>query len=142
MHTQANGSGRQQRRLALWLGWLAVLGLAGSMWSAAAQDLPPEVLQAQTKRIQAIERVKPAVVAVFDRGRKGGGSGVLIDERGYALTNYHVVEPTGPFMQCGLPDGVLYDAVLVGIDKVGDVALIKLLPKQPGQKFPTAPLGR
>jgi len=141
MHTQANGSGRQQRRLALWLGWLAVLGLAGSMWSAAAQDLPPEVLEAQTKRIQAIERVKPAVVAVFDRGRKGGGSGVLIDERGYALTNYHVVEPTGPFMQCGLPDGVLYDAVLVGIDKVGDVALIKLLPKQPGQKFPTAPLG-
>src|SRR2546421_10316279 len=44
-------------------------------------------------------------------------------------------------MQCGLPDGILYDAVLVGIDKVGDVALIKLLPKKEGQKFPAAVLG-
>src|SRR2546421_8087215 len=44
-------------------------------------------------------------------------------------------------MQCGLPDGILYDAVLVGVDKVGDVALIKLLPKKEGQKFPIAKLG-
>src|SRR5438067_9499308 len=44
-------------------------------------------------------------------------------------------------MKCGLPDGVLYDGVLVGLDKVGDVALIKLLPKKPGQKFPFAVMG-
>jgi hypothetical protein len=44
-------------------------------------------------------------------------------------------------MKCGLPDGVLYDAVLVGHDKVGDVALVKLYPKKEGQKFPFAPLG-
>src|SRR6202011_5959024 len=68
----------------------------------------------------------------------GGGTGVLISEDGYALTNFHVVQPTGPTMQCGLPDGVLYDAVLAGLDKVGDVALIKLLPKKDGQKFPFA----
>ena len=30
-------------------------------------------------------------------------------------------------MKCGMADGKLYDAVLVGIDPVGDVALIKLL---------------
>src|SRR5204863_7212432 len=53
----------------------------------------------------------------------------------------HVVQPTGPTMQCGLPDGVLYDAVLVGLDKVGDVALIKLLPAKEGQKFPYAVFG-
>src|ERR1019366_1065701 len=35
----------------------------------------------------------------------------------------------------------LYDAVLVGLDKVGDVALIKLLPKKEGQKFPYSVLG-
>src|SRR5439155_19328527 len=55
----------------------------------------------------------------------------------------HVVAGTGPVMQCGLADGVLYDAVLVGIDKVGDVALIKLLPK-PGKEnvpFPHVALG-
>src|SRR5437660_391021 len=44
-------------------------------------------------------------------------------------------------MQCGMPDGVLYDSVLVGLDPVGDVALIKLLPKTPGKDFPAAPLG-
>ena len=47
------------------------------------------------------------------------GSGVVIDPEGYALTNFHVVQPTGPVLQCGLADGELYDAVLVGLDKVG-----------------------
>ncbi len=45
-------------------------------------------------------------------------------------------------MQCGLPDGVLYDAVLVGLDKVGDVALIKLLPKKEGKQVPLRRAGR
>src|SRR5262249_833921 len=71
----------------------------------------------------------------------GGGSGVLVSDDGYALTNFHVVQGAGPVMQCGLPDGVLYDAVLVGLDKVGDVALIKLLPKKEGAKFPAAGMG-
>ena len=89
----------------------------------------------------SLAKVKPAVVAVFAHDRKkGGGSGVLISDDGYALTNFHVVAPTGPTMQCGLPDGVLYDAVLVGLDKVGDVALIKLLPKKEGTPFPCAVL--
>jgi len=80
-------------------------------------------------------------VAIFANGGQGGGTGVLISEDGFAITNFHVVQPTGPTMQCGLPDGVLYDAVLVGLDKVGDVALIKLLPKKEGQKFPAAVMG-
>ena len=66
---------------------------------------------------------------------------MLINDEGYALTNFHVVQPTGPTMQCGLADGVLYDAVLVGWDKVGDVALIKLLPKKDGDKFPYSEMG-
>ena len=45
---------------------------------------------------------------------QGGGSGVLMTADGYAITNYHVVEPCGEFMHCSLPDGQLYDAVLVG----------------------------
>ena len=46
-----------------------------------------------------------------------------------------------PLLKCGLPDGKTYDAVLVGLDKVGDVALIKLYPKKDGDKFPFAPMG-
>jgi S1-C subfamily serine protease len=96
---------------------------------------------AESERIAVIAKVRPAVVAVFANGGQGGGSGVLIDAEGFALTNFHVVQGVGPVMQCGLADGVLYDAVLVGLDRVGDVALIKLLPKAPGKPFPFVPLG-
>ncbi len=119
---------------------LLLLGLAEG--SVTQQDGDDAILKAEAERVAVIEKVRPAVVAVFAHDRKkGGGSGVLISADGYALTNFHVVAPTGPTMQCGLPDGVLYDAVLVGLDKVGDVALIKLLPKKEGQQFPFAPLG-
>ncbi len=109
---------------------LAALLLSVSI--VAAQ--PPMVLKAEVDRVAAVAKVKPAVVAVFARGGQGGGTGVLINDEGFALTNFHVVQPTGPTMQCGLADGVLYDGVVVGIDKVGDVALIKLLPKKDGAK--------
>src|SRR5438477_6210109 len=102
---------------------------------------PAMVVKSEADRVAAIAKVKPSVVAIFARGGQGGGTGVLIGDDGYALTNFHVVQPTGPTMQCGLPDGVLYDGVLVGLDKVGDVALIKLLPKTEGQKFPSAVMG-
>jgi S1-C subfamily serine protease len=101
----------------------------------------PIVRQAEAQRIAVIKKVTPAVVAVCRRGGQGVGSGVLISPQGYALTNFHVVQPTGPILQAGLPDGRLYDAVVVGIDRVGDVALIKLLPKQEGQPFPYVTLG-
>src|SRR6266478_9484039 len=118
---------------------LILAGVAISLPSSA-QDVDPAVKAAEAKRIAAIEKARPSVVAIFGPGGQGGGSGVLIDKDGYALTNFHVVEGAGPVMQCGLPDGVLYDAALVGLDKVGDVALIKLLPQKKGQDFPFAVL--
>jgi S1-C subfamily serine protease len=108
---------------------------------AAPLEVEKSVLDAQTERIAAIKKVHPAVVAVCLMGGQGIGSGVLISPEGYALTNFHVVQPTGPFMQAGLADGVLYDAVVCGIDKVGDVALIRLLPKEKGKPFPFVQLG-
>ncbi len=124
------------------IAWAAPFVLAGAALAALpAADLDPRVADMEARRIAVIEKVKPSVVAVFGAGGGGGGSGVLISKDGYALTNFHVVQGAGPIMQCGLPDGVLYDAVLVGLDKVGDVALIKLLPKQDGQDFPFTPMG-
>lgn len=115
------------------LGFLPALLLV-----ARAHDIDPQVAQEEAKRVAAIAKARPSVVAIFAKGGQGGGSGVLVDAEGFALTNFHVVAGSGPVMQCGLPDGVLYDAVLVGLDKVGDVALIKLLPKKEGQPFPFA----
>ncbi len=97
-----------------------------------------EVLGTEQARIDVIERVVPACVAVFGPKGDGGGSGVVISPEGYALTNFHVVQPSGAYMRCGMPDGQLYDAVVVGIDPTGDVALIQLLGRD---DFPTAVLG-
>src|SRR6185437_7339258 len=106
--------------------------------SVRGDDLDKRLVEMEAKRVAVIEKVQPSVVAVLT----GGGSGVLISEDGYALTNFHVTSAArSPVMKCGLPDGILYDAVLVGLDKVGDVALIKLLPKKEGDKFPFAKMG-
>lgn len=96
------------------------------------------VLQSETDRVAVVEKVAPTVVAIFSPGGGGGGSGVLITGDGLALTNFHVVNGAGNFMKCGLNDGVLYDAVIVGIDPTGDVALIKLFGRD---DFPHAALG-
>ncbi|MDR0520835.1 MAG: trypsin-like peptidase domain-containing protein [Planctomycetaceae bacterium] len=87
-----------------------------------------------------INKAMQATVAVFPANpdaQAGGGSGVVISPDGYAVTNFHVVQPCGPAMKCGMADGKLYDTVLVGLDPVGDIALIKLLGRSdfPFAKF-------
>lgn len=100
-----------------------VLGISGLPVRA---DVEPAVLQAEAARVEVIRAASQCAVSIF-AGDAGGGSGVLVSPDGYALTNFHVVEPAGPAMRCGLNDGRLYDAVLVGLDPTGDVALIRLL---------------
>ena len=114
--------------------WGAVLALAAGELPAA--EIPPAVRAAERARIEAIARGSRAAVAIF-AGEAGGGSGVLVSADGYALTNFHVVQPAGVAMKCGLADGRLYDAVLVGLDPTGDVALIKLVGRD---DFPFAEL--
>lgn len=41
----------------------------------------------------------------------------------------------------GLPDGQLYEGVVLGIDPGSDLAVLRLLPKSPGQQWPWCPLG-
>jgi S1-C subfamily serine protease len=118
--------------------WATLVGAAVTAWAlgdplasrcpsvAGAADVEPPVLEAERRRIDTIRGACRAAVAIF-AGEAGGGSGVLISPDGYALTNFHVVQPAGMAMKCGLSDGRLYDAVLVGLDPTGDVALVKLV---------------
>lgn len=120
------------------LRFLILLTIGTVAAPAAIADAPLSVLDAEANRIAVIERLSQATVAVFDSKGQGGGSGVLISPDGYALTNFHVTAPCGAAMKCGLNNGQLYDAVLVGLDPPGDVALIQLLGRN---DFPVAPLG-
>ena len=53
------------------------------------------------------------------------GSGFIISEDGYIVTNYHVVEK-GSAVKVTTYDGRSYDAVLVGYDDSNDVAVLKI----------------
>ena len=108
--------------------------------AAAARAAPPpaEVLAAESQRIALMAKASSSVLAIFDPTGQGGGSGVVISADGYALSNFHVTHPCGNAMKCGMSDGRVYDAVIVGLDPTGDVALIKLLGRD---DFPHAELG-
>jgi serine protease Do len=111
--------------------WIAAVSIsvlsATSSWALDTITLDPRVEEAEKQRIAAVKRAMPSTVSIFVPGGGGGGSGVLISPDGFALTNFHVTSPAGTYMRCGLSDGRIYDAVIVGIDPVGDLALIKLL---------------
>lgn len=114
---------------------VAIAAAAGPR-SLAAAGVDPVVLAAEARRVETIRQATATAVAIF-AGAEGGGSGVLVSPDGYAVTNFHVVQPAGAAMTCGLADGRLYDAVLVGLDPTGDVAVVKLLGRN---DFPCAVL--
>lgn len=116
---------------------LATLFVAQSVSGQDVDGARERIRQAQSVRMDVIRKAVDATVMVFSPDGNGGGSGVLVSPDGYALTNFHVVKPCGNFMKCGLADGKYYDAVIVGLDPTGDVALIKLVGRT---DFPTAPL--
>ncbi|WP_261797818.1 S1C family serine protease [Holdemania massiliensis] len=55
----------------------------------------------------------------------GAGSGVIISEDGYLITNNHVIDGAST-IQVRTSDGTTYDAVLVGTDSKTDVAVLKI----------------
>jgi len=114
---------------------IAALALSTAAAARGAVTPDPAVAQAEDQRAAAIAKASAATIAVFDAAGAGGGSAVLISPDGFAVTNFHVTAPCGAAMKCGLNDGKLYDAVIVGIDPVGDVALIQLLGRD---DFPVA----
>jgi serine protease Do len=120
--------------------YLLIIAAACAAFGAepARPDVDKAVLKAEEERVAVIDRAQRSVLAIFSADGGGGGSGVVISADGYALTNFHVAKPCGNAMKCGLPDGKLYDAVIVGADPTGDIALIKLLGRD---DLPFAELG-
>jgi S1-C subfamily serine protease len=104
---------------------------------ALTADERSAIRAAEEARIAAIDSVYGSVVAIYGNDRGGGGSGVLYDPAGFALTNHHVVAGAGVDGWAGLADGKLYRWRLVGTDPGGDVAIIQLQGKE---AFPTASL--
>ena len=92
---------------------------------------------------EAFEKVKPAVVTISTKGIQtfngffsqevsGIGSGFIINEEGYILTNYHVIEGAKEVTVL-LSDGREVKAKVVNYDQAKDMAMIKL---EDGTKVP------
>lgn len=66
------------------------------------------------------------------------GSGVIVDKRGFILTNNHVVENATKIQVQLKDDPTRYTAKVVGIDEETDLAVIKI---EANKELPTAKLG-
>ena len=116
--------------------------------------LPAQATDArETPIVRAVKRAKQSVVnihsektardrdSVFDGGtaRKvnGMGTGIIVDERGYIVTNQHVIADVES-LRVTLLDGSTYNATIVSYDKRHDLAIIKIDARRP---LPVLPLG-
>ncbi|MGQ9678944.1 MAG: S1C family serine protease [bacterium] len=72
----------------------------------------------------------------FRQEIKSMGSGVIVDSRGYVVTNAHVVS-NATQISVTLPDNRRFDADLVAVDQDRDLALLKIS----GTNLPVATLG-
>src|SRR4051812_32911282 len=107
--------------------------------------------------VNAVEQVMPSVVNIATKGKhtvrdpfwgvpfveelKSQGSGVVIDENGYLLTNEHVIEGANQIQVRFGTTTNTYDAIVVRSDEKSDVALLKLQAK-PGEKFRAIKMAR
>jgi len=97
---------------------------------------PSNVVVNNTKSVNQITAVaakaSPSVVTidVSSKSAGGTGSGVILSDDGYVLTNTHVVTLDGAASDVKIEvksnDGKLYTATLVGTDPISDLAVIKL----------------
>lgn len=63
-----------------------------------------------------------------NQSSKSSGSGVIISEDGYVVTNHHVIEDA-KIIQISGPDSKKYTAKVIGKDKNTDLALVKIEAK-------------
>src|SRR5881397_702699 len=104
--------------------------------------LPEDVL------VNAVDKVSKSVVNIASVRMlqdqlfrvfpvEGVGSGVVIDEKGYILTNNHVIDDAER-LKVTLTDGRVMRGRVAGSDDVTDLAVIKVESEQP---LPAAELG-
>lgn len=81
------------------------------------------------------EAVSPSVVSIeiYKTGTSfaavGQGSGIVMSEDGYILTNAHVVDGASKGIKVVLSDKTEYEAKIIGMDTASDIAVIKIPAK-------------
>lgn len=137
----------------------AVIPAARTAPPAASEVVPAARTITPGKRrdevVDVYDRVKAAVVnihsertvpgaadgfntsAVRPQQVNGMGTGIVLDPRGYVLTNFHVIDDVSA-LRVRLHDGAGMPARVVATDKEADLAVIKIDPARP---LPVLPFG-
>ncbi|WP_126580500.1 S1C family serine protease [Tengunoibacter tsumagoiensis] len=130
------------RRKISWLGALLAALIALTLflfgWQFGAHNsngsnllpgIPSTTNGTDSARATVIAKVRPTVVQVNVTGSSGNsvGSGVIIDKRGYIITNNHVVEG-GQNMEVVLSTGATLPAQLIGQAPDDDLAIVRIDP--------------
>jgi serine protease Do len=120
--------------------------LSGAFRAAAERALPAVVQVDVIARPRATARRTPRFPFPFfpddqvpQMPAQASGSGFIFDQRGYIMTNHHVVDGATQ-LTVRMVDGREYDAQVVGGDPQTDVAVIKIEPRR-GERLPVAALG-
>jgi len=140
--------------LALALTIASVFGIglfAGWQFGSSAGTLPPTGNpglgipaltgnSVEAVREAVVAKVRPTVVQINVATQNGGGlgSGVIIDPRGYIVTNNHVIEG-GQRIEVVLYDGRTLPGQIVGTAPDDDLAVVKIDPSK--TKLAVATLG-
>ena len=87
-------------------------------------------------------RVRPGVViintALRYNSEQAAGTGMVINSSGLVLTNNHVIDDSTSITVTVPATGRTYPATVLGYDKTGDIALIRL---QGASRLATVPIG-
>ncbi|HEX6940715.1 MAG TPA: Do family serine endopeptidase [Longimicrobiales bacterium] len=123
-----------------------------SAFRGAADRALPAVVSIRVVQTQRIIRGQPRIFRFFpdmpgfdeapqelEVPTEGTGSGFIFDERGYIMTNRHVVNDADEVVVT-LADGHEYRATVVGTDAMTDVAVIRIEPDD-DESLPVAALG-
>jgi serine protease Do len=115
--------------------WGAGLWPLGAVAFGLAAPLAAPAAATDADLNRAINRVFPALVRIFvvsdDAGGgrmekfSSAGSGAVISEEGYIITNHHVAG-RARHLVCRMADGEEIEAKLIGTDALSDIAIIQL----------------
>jgi len=134
-----------KRIIALGLFCTLIAGQLVPLARGSEQRVTPLVRAVQSSKASVVnihsEKTSFVGEAVFDsgRGRKvnGMGTGIVIDPRGYIVTNHHVVNGVDS-LRVTLDDGSTYGARVVSYDRSQDLAIIKI---QASRTLTVMPIG-
>ncbi|OIQ23367.1 outer membrane-stress sensor serine endopeptidase DegS [uncultured Vibrio sp.] len=114
---------------------LAVPSLRPNLLPQAITAAPENASSLQLSFNNAVRNAAPAVVNIYSRkytednrsklSTQGLGSGVIVSEKGYIITNYHVVAQADQII-VALQDGRVAAAQLVGKDRRTDIAILQI----------------